>query len=74
MEETRQQPVQHLRILGFCLSTGAGLDGGAVVKLVGEDEVFDCFGVRVSRKVVVEERDVAAVISSIISIGYQCES
>lgn len=71
MEETCQQSVQHLRIFRFRLSTRVGLDGGAVVKLIREDEVLECFGVRVGGKVVVEERDVAAVISSTVSIGCQ---
>lgn len=44
MEEPRQQPVQHFRMFRF-RSTGVGLNGSAMVKLIGEDEVFECFGV-----------------------------
>lgn len=69
MQETREQSVQHLRIFNFVLSTGARLDGGTVVELIGKDEVFECFGVRMGREVVVKKRNVGAVVPLSGSVG-----
>lgn len=71
MHDTRQQSIQHLRMFGCRFSTSARLDGCAKVELIGEDEMFECFGVRMGGKVIVEERDVGAIIPSIIVRGYE---
>lgn len=66
MNETRQQSIQHLWVLFSALSVhtvGGSIDFGTEVELIGEDEVFECFGVRVGGEIVGEVGDVGFVVS-----------